>query len=415
MRIVPSSFAFGLPLLVLLGLACGSSDGSVFDESGSRAVPDGGSDVTPPEFEDGGAPANADDFKACATAEGEAQRQPAYVLVALDGSGSMAQLPNGLPSNKWQAAKDALDAAFDSFGTRADPTFGVGFTIFCDVMDASCRDDVNNSSISYAGPYDYANVPIRVVDAAQKDALRQRIDNTQPNFGTPTYEVLAGQLALLENFVPAPPLKPGGRKVLIFISDGVPDEDMPKGRENMGDTDGEAKASKAIVAEKSSAVTTFSVGVGELLPLVPAIYDPRFMADLALAGGAAKPGCSRDEVIDESKMCHFQITPGGKNVQMLAAEFERALDSIRTSVLSCDYPLEISTGGDALDPSRVNVVFTDGAGQKSVIGQSAADGWSFDNPASPTRVRLNGASCDRAKADLSGKVSVVLGCKTVLR
>ena len=369
------SIALGASLAASLAAACGSTDGSTFPVS-DETLPDGGAAPATPGFDDSVVPAARDPFEACATAEGEAIATPVYLLVVLDGSRSMARLPNGGESLKWQAARDALDGAFASFASRSEASFGVGLTVFCDANDTTCRDDPNDASISWAGPYEHADVPIRIVDAAQRGALRSRIFDTEPNHGTPTYEVLSGQLEVLEAFEPQPPLRAGGRKVLVFISDGVPDEDMPKGREDPSDTDGEAKASKAIVAEKREAVTTFSVGVGELSPLVTNVYDPRFMADIALAGGAARNGCARDEIVDESKMCHFQITPGKKDARTLTEEFERALESIRVAVAPCEYELQ-RTGEEGMDTSKVNVVFTDGAGQKNVIHQSTADGWSL--------------------------------------
>lgn len=413
MRIPP--LALGVSLTAALAAACGTTGDSTFPATENPTVDGGaGPPSSTPEFDESVVPSSRDPFEACATAEGEALASPVYLLVVLDGSRSMAQNPDGSASPKWAAARDALDSAFESFASRSDPSFGVGLTVFCDANDTTCRDDPTDSRISWAGPYDDPDVPIRAVDAEHRSALRRRIVETQPNHGTPTYEVLDGQLRVLDAFEPAPPLRPGGRKVLVFISDGVPDEDMPKGREDPSDTDGEAKASKAIVASMSRAVTTFSVGVGELSPLVTSIYDPRFMADLALAGGAAKEGCSPDEIADEAKMCHFQITPGQKDARELTAEFERALESIRTTVAPCEYELQ-RTGEESMDTSNVNVVFTDGRGEKSVVHKSDADGWSFDDPRTPTRVHLHGEACARVKADRGGKVTVVLGCKTVIR
>jgi hypothetical protein len=336
---------------VTLG-ACGDDTASTFENPAPDA---GGLDGSGPGDGAGFADTGPEDpFAGCATAQAEAERRPVYMLFVLDGSGSMATKPDGSPSNKWAAARDALGAIFDDLGAKKDSAFGVGLTIFCDTADTTCKDVVGTPNASTAGPYDTMNVPVGFVDATQLGNLHARLDPATPNHGTPTYEVLSGQLPVLSAFTPTGSLRPGGKKVLVFISDGVPDEEMPEGRR-----------------------------------------DP-------------------NEVIDEKKMCHFQITPGAKTVQQLRQDFIDAINVIRTKSLSCEFPLVKPDGGASVDPSKVNVVF-DGTGGKSVLSQDGQDGWTYDDPANPTKVVLHGPTCDRVKADPAGKVSIVLGCKTILK
>ena len=56
---------------------------------------------------------------------------------------------------------------------------------------------------------------------------------------------------------------------------------------------------------------------------------------------------------------------------------------------------------------------TSGAGADSTVPQNPTDGWSYDNPAAPTKVTLHGKSCDTLKGDPAAKIKIVVGCKTL--
>jgi hypothetical protein len=296
----------------------------------------------------------------------------------------------------------ALDAIFDDFKAQASPAFGVGFTIFADREDKTITD-------TSAGPYSKMDVPIAFVDPAQHNRLRARVDLTEPYLGTPTFEVLSGQYPLLEAYNAAPPLLPDGKKVLVFMSDGIPDPDMPAGQN-------EGPWSLALAqTQHAKGILTFSVGIGSIPPPTTGdiVYDPKFMGALAVAGGTANPGCNPNEEASAGKMCHFQITPGGKPVAQLKQEFIDALNKIRTSVLTCEFKLT-RTQGD-IDPARVNVIYTNGTNGQQTLVPKGQNGWVYDDPNNPTKVILTGSVCDTVKADPRGKVEVVVGCKTVIK
>jgi hypothetical protein len=158
---------------------------------------------------------------------------------------------------------------------------------------------------------------------------------------------------------------------------------------------------------------TFAIGIGYTFPYDPQTYDPLFMAQLALAGGTAKKDCLPYETEFPDNMCHFQITP---SVSQGADQLEQAMliafDKIRATVTSCELTLD-KTG--LTDPSLVNVVFTDANNVESVVPEDPKDGWTYDNPTDPTKVILNGQSCQDMKDNPRGKVVVVLGCKTITK
>ena len=378
--------------------ACGKDQG--FTAQSSFDTPDAGfGEVGPPVVGLPGFEGGASGLlgAGCANATAQAKRVPVYMLIVLDGSGSMVN------ANKWAAIVPALDAIFDDFEVRGDPAFGVGLTIFADANDPTITEKT-------AGPYDKMDVPVAFVDQAQHAALHARIDLTTPNLGTPTYEVLSGQYPLLEQLAPKPPLLADGKRVLVLMTDGVPDPDMPAGQ-NEGPWSLKLAQTEFMKAAPGP-ITTFAVGIGPL-DGTQTDYDPAFMGALAVAGGAPKQPCDPTEKTNPLNMCHFQITPGGQTVDQLKEKFIEALTAIRTELLTCEYTLD-KTGG-VVDPTEVNVIYTSGAGTQSLLEEDPANGWTYDDPNAPTKVVLHGTTCDTVKADEYGNIEIVLGCKTITK
>ena len=385
---------FGAACLLPLASGCGgSSDASTFPGSqngddGSAGLFGGGNgDGGIGEFVDGAGLLEA----GCAVATARAARQPVYMLIVLDGSGSMDM------ENKWTAVVPALDAFFDSLASTNDTTIGVGLTVFSDKHDAT----------KGKGPYPNMDVQIQVVNATQSAALHARIDNTGPQGSTPTLAALTGQYPLLEAFQPSGALAAGGKRVLVLMTDGVP---------NPNPLVQQPACLSLAGAELAKGILTFAVGVGDLVPPDPTAYDPKFMGALASAGGTAKAGCDPNETTNEAKMCHFQITPGGKSATQLEQDFASAIDAIRGAVASCEFTLDKSgSNGQAVDPTNVNVVYDDGSGGAGIIPEDGSNGWTYDDPGNPTKVILHGSSCDQLKANPKGGISIVLGCRSITK
>jgi hypothetical protein len=213
----------------------------------------------------------------------------------------------------------------------------------------------------------------------------------------------------MEAFMPTAPLQPGGKKVVVLMTDGVPNGGTSE--QNQCITATQTEFTKTPPA---GPITTFAVGIGKYMPLQTSNYDPAFMGKLAVAGGAPNPGCDPANVTDPMKMCHFQITPGTGTAQQLEMQFKAAIDKIRGLVASCDFALEKPDGGGGqIDPGKVNVVYDDGMGHQTVIPQDPNNGWTYDNPQNPTKVSLHGMACDEVKMSTKGSVQIVLGCKTI--
>jgi hypothetical protein len=180
-------------------------------------------------------------------------------------------------------------------------------------------------------------------------------------------------------------------------------------------TDSDKSQNTSLVAsELQKQIETFAVGIGPFPSndLSMRGYDPTFMGAIAKAGGTAPANCNPDENSNAANVCHFQVTPGGSQ-QQLTQQFIDAINKIRGAVATCEFVLD-KTGG-AVDPSQVNVIYTDDSGQQHVLVQDDQNGWSYDDPNNPTKVVLHGSDCDQVKSDPNGKVSIVLGCKTVTK
>lgn len=372
--------------LLLAGSIAAFADGcssarrdSEFDgqDAGGDGGPFGGAN-----FSDGGDPFEILN-SGCATSNESTTKAPAYLEFVLDGSGSM----NGA---KWSAATGALGQVFDALLQQADTSVGVGIVVFEDSLDPGT---------TYPSPVD---VHPAFVNQSQHDALMQRISGNSSG-GTPLGQVLVGVYAFMENMAILPPLEKDGRKVVVVVSDGE-----PSGTPDKAGILKLAGDELALAAPKGP-IKTFAVGVGPLS--TGSGYDPKFMADLSIAGGTrSRPNCNPNETQDDTKTCHFQITPGNLSPQQLQAAFLKALNRIRAIAQGCEFLLDVSGG---IDPGKINVKYTDGNGQVRYIKKDAVDGWTYDDDNNPTKVILNGASCSEVENDLDGQVEVIVGCETV--
>ena len=130
---------------------------------------------------------------------------------------------------------------------------------------------------------------------------------------------------------------------------------------------------------------------------------------------------SLDQVAAAGGTKHAYVVDPSRDV---TASFVEAMNAIRgRAALPCEYGIPEASSGEAVDFGRVNVAFTgsgDAGGAKTVLLQvpdasacSATEaGWYYDDPAAPKSVELCPAACARAKADVEGRIDVLVGCKT---
>ncbi len=410
---LPLNLVFRLGAAVLLaatagasgGMGCGGAKPDPFASGGfsSSSGSSGGDDGTGGTFgggDDSGVSTGTPLGSGCATASSEAKRQPVYLLFVLDGSGSMNQ------DNKWTAVVPALQSIFSQMASTGDTGVGAGLIVFSDTNDPTTG----------SGPYpSSSDVPIALVDAAHQKALDTRLGG-MPQNGTPTHAALMGGYSELEPYTPAAPLMAGGKKVLVLITDGVPTDDCMSFLGIGGYTNNACvveAGNELTLASPKGPIETFVIGVGDFSSgsfFGLGGIDPSFLGNLAHAGGTGGSMCNPNETTMTSDLCYFEIDPStAPTAAMLQQKFETALNAIRGQVVSCTYPLQGPDLKD-VDPKLVNVEVSG----KTIL-QDPKNGWTYDNPTTPTEIILHGAACTGAQTNLTAKVSIVLGCATMTR
>jgi hypothetical protein len=297
---------------------------------------------------------------------------------------------------KWTAETAALKAVVEKFAADADPQLSVGLDFFA---DGAAGDRT-------------VEEPLGPMDDSKSARIRALIDKMEPTTDTPTFGALSLAYRTLDGYQPTGALK-DGTKVVVLMTDGKPTPDTAHALSGRS----EADWIHGIVEEAHrKGVLTFAVGVGDFPPNPD--YDPKFLGKTAVVGGTQRsPQCNPSEIRDPSNLCYFQVTPPKSGaptkaeVDRLTQDFVDTLQTIRGQLGACEYKLEFAPGA-SVDFSKVNVVFRDESNQEETFPKDSVNGWSYDNEAAPTSVRLAGAACDRVR-NTTGKVTIVLGCSSI--
>lgn len=338
---------------------------------GSETNVSGGSGGTGGELFGGGGPGTGgsvlDPDASCAKASTQAFLVPVNMFLLFDKSTSM------LSDGKWISATNALKAFLSDpkvAGLRMALRFFPDNT--CDAP--SCDINACTDPLVKLGKLTADSAPTD----AQEALLIEAIDGAQPNGATPMYAALGGAEQAASKHLAANPSQKG---VVILVTDGEP---------NGCETDVGLIAGLAQQAFNTFAVTTYVVGL-----------DGANKAQLDQIAAAGQTGES------------FFVGAGNVQEALL-----KAFESIQGKGLACQFKLPMD---EAVDPSKVNVVYTPSGAQESVlIGQvgsadecpSDKDAWYYDIPGAPTSILLCPASCAKFEGDPTAKLEVVFGCAT---
>lgn len=379
-----------LGVVVALQACAKDTRTSGFDETDGGVDANADGPTTGFESKDGGNIDSGltDPLKGCATNESETIKSPAFFEFVVDRSGSMS-------GTKWTAAQQSIQGVVDQAFTAAETNVGMGLILF-----------PGDSGDSGPYPDGSGKDPFpNFVDATQRNALKARVSGNTTG-GTPTLEALTAAYNVIENLIPLPPLPKEGKKVVVLMTDGVPNSNPSNAIQNMA-------AAKLAMGGPKGPVYTYVVGIGNLSGSGGFDVDPRFLGSVAKAGGTGPKGCDPNEMTNPDKMCHYHIQPGSKTAAQLADDMTKAFNRIRAEATACE--VSLATDEAKADPSSVNVVIVDENGKVTLVKQDPADGWTYDDPSNPTKVLLHGKACEDAVQNLLGKVKVVFGCKTVAK
>ena len=331
----------------------------------------------------GGSGGVVGDDAACAAHSMAAEKVPVDLYFMVDISGSMncpvgsagatCEVDPGPPyaaQTRWTEERAALKSFFASAESSG---LGAGIAFF----------PKNNSSGQLAcTAFDYATPSVEIAPLpGALTALGATIDQQRPGGNTPTNPSLQGAIQHAGQWAAS---NPGHTVAVVYATDGY-----PRGCSSSNSISNAAQAA-AQALQGTPSIRTYVLGVG------PNLTD---LNQIAVSGGTSQ--------------AYFVDT--GQNV---GAQLTAALASIRTSVsLECTYAVPAPPTGQQLDYGKVNVRYTNGAGDQNDLPRdpSTSDcnqGWQYS--ADRTQITLCGSTCDAVKSDPDAKIDILLGCTTVV-
>lgn len=373
----------------------------------------------------------------CATSVTIAKQAPASALILLDRSSSMSE------GGKWSAAGTAIVGAIDS-DTFDTMSLGLLASPSTNTAAPKCLVDKSFGLITKVACGNPA-LPQVAVKPAGKDkstasaGVRSEIykwlAGNSP-FGdydaTPLYEALKASYAAVR-------LSPAKTKRLVIaITDGTLSCTSVASPARKGYLDGNGcndwedpqnliDMIKAAHDDPTDPVMTFIIGVpGSDVQDKTGVNYPPYSVLLALSAAAkagaptsVDPACEGNYTFDgakPTKPCHFDMSKTGAfDAKALAA----AITKIRGAALGCIYELPTPSDGGTVDRAKVNVRIESSSGSVDLKRRSdatdtcAADGcWDYTPDG---KIELLGRACADAKALTDGKVTIVVGCKTIVK
>jgi hypothetical protein len=333
---------------------------------------------------------------ACGVTSVEASFSAANVLLVIDKSSSMDDMPEGFELKKWDALKAALEGALDgaspdmSFGLVLYP-FGTESQIPLECFDGCCELPSGPAAIQ---------VPVTAGESGTS-RIMQALAETSPGGGTPTAAALD---AALTYFTTGEGRALKGDRYVLLATDGGPNCDPDNTCDAAHCTpnlDGQCEAGNCCAGE--GAYCLDDAAVVEKLEALAAAGIPTFVVGIpgtekyaeyldafAVAGGVTSPS---------APPAYYAVAASG-GVEQLSRTF---VDITTHLVRSC----EVDLGGAPGDKNLVNV-----AVDCQVVPFADGTGWDID-PEQPSQLAIAGEACEKLKAQGAERVDVVYGCPTV--
>lgn len=379
-------------LFVLVGLGCSPAAGSGtyrFDAGDLGSEPDTGV-VRPPggdvpivrdaiPIRDNGSSVIQPDA-ACSTTTADARRLPLNLLILLDRSGSMGQ--GTARPTKWESAVAGISRLL----MRLDDTARVGLTFF------PTRSGTSTTAAAYSSPAVRID-PLSTTRRALLDALM----SASPMGETPMACAAQGTNQYFGMGFPH-----DGSRNVILITDGAPTEECSGVMCGLFDVSCLLNASRQAADAVRVAVAMGQRQTPPVRFFVAGTPDAsnQFLSDLAVIGGTRRSADCTTRMD-----CHYSL-----GTSTFDADLNAALDDIRGRALTCEFTIE--TDPTRVDPTRVNVNVSIGAGAPTLIPRDVShrDGWDYGE--GMRTVVLHGPTCDRVRSDGAARVQILLGCPT---
>lgn len=296
----------------------------------------------------------------------------ADVLMVLDRSGSMENVPEGAPSGstttKWQIVVPAMEQIV----TATQSSIWWGLKTFPEAASDGKSD--------CAGPL--GNIPDVGVGAKNGTTMTNTIAATTPNGnGTPTGDAIKAATAYLKTVNDTNP------KYLLLATDGEPT--------CVGTTDDDDSAGPYAVQAVSDALAagfpTFVVGIAT----TKTTSNSRLTA-LAQAGGEAIASTN-------PLASHYYLAND-------AAGLQSALQAITGQISSCLFPLK-EPPPVPNDPNKAGVYMGSNM-TKIPYDPSKSNGWAYVDSAD-SAIQIYGSWCSMIQADGAGAVQIIFGCPNI--
>jgi hypothetical protein len=296
---------------------------------------------------------------------------PIDLYFALDKSRSMATIDPGSTTTRWAAVSAAMNT-FINAPLSAGLGAGIGFFP---------RVTPNGDTYCTTADYAFPVVPIGTLPGVAPSIVRA-ISLQQLANGTPTAPALDGAHVYARSRQAG---QPSHTAAVVLVTDGFP-------RGCASNTVASTSAVAASAVAGIPPVKTYVLGVGPNLINLNAI---------AQAGGTTQA---------------YLVASSGE------ASLLAALEAIRTSALTCEYPLPLTSAQmPRLDIVKVATRTGDGAPPTTVDQVANAEacaggpGWFYDNAVSsggppPTKITLCPTSCSPLVQGTGNGLDVTFGC-----
>jgi len=335
-----------------------------------------------------------------------AERVPSNVLLMVDKSGSMAEIPDGYRMDKWSALRAALSSALQdardglSFGLEFFPSTASTTPIprVCGDVDRCCEMPSGSDMNVDIGP-GHQTVPEILTELSEAESAG----------GAPMAVALRRAVRYFETDVGADLV---GDRFVVLVADGGPNCN-PNLSCTLDECTLNIDEAEACPSDGISCCTNYPIacldgedavdaaqdlaglGVATIVVGLPGSEPYQSLLErLAVAGGYVRP---------DGGAGYFQVSAAG-GAQELADTLALVLSELRRD---CAVPIP----GDIQNPNLVNVT-----ADCEVIprgdGATSWSHWQFDDDEQPSQFLLAGPICDSIRDEGVERLDVVYGCPT---
>jgi hypothetical protein len=338
----------------------------------------------------------------CASWVTQVEVLPSMLQLVVDISSSMNQpAPGNSGQTRWDIARAALlETIVGVNGTGLPANVTVGMLLYPGLQSSIStmeQDPGMCVNIDAMVPPEELGPP----GSAQRDAIREGIENANLLQSTPTHD--AYRYALEEALVPA---RFSGSKFMLLITDGAPTVSAGCSTAS-GQLEGGGVESQPIVDEVQNAadnhdVRTFLIGVPGSEP------NRQWMSTAAVIGGTAPPGCFVNGGPSGSDFCHMDMTTAPDFAEAL----RDGLNDVLGVVSPCSFSFAEPPDGQQIDPQKINVLLNDDGADTLIIRDDngeCGEGWQLT---ASNEILLCPDTCAAVQANPQISVDLTFGCRS---